>query len=209
MFINRDNIQDFMKKCVEHLVNKVANDNTRIRMIKAKCYLQVKVRMEYYHDKPDEPLFKTTKVPFYFVKIIDRSNLILSLDDLRKVAETQVLGILRMMDNFEHNGSDWVLLRPIDFKFRLIRYKNGFKRARGFIPTPAWLNGRRAIINIQNKDENCFFKCIYRYFNRDKHRNDHRHVPIDGVNNFFTSKNIDKSLFRNGITCEALRAFEQ
>jgi hypothetical protein len=74
-----------------------------------------------------------------------------------------------MIDNFEHQGSDWVILSPVDFKFRFIRYKNGFKRARGFIPTPDWLNGRRAIINIQNKDENCFFKCIYRFFNRDKH----------------------------------------
>jgi hypothetical protein len=113
------------------------------------------------------------------------------------------------MDSFEHNGSDWVLLRPIDFKFRLIRYKNGFKRARGFIPTPAWLSGRRAVINIQNKDDNCFFKCIYRFFNSDKHRNDHRDIAIDVVNKFFESRNIDKSLFRNGITCEALRAFEQ
>jgi hypothetical protein len=126
-----------------------------------------------------------------------------------KVAETQVTGILRMMDNFEHNGSDWVLLRPIDFKFRLIRYKNGFKRARVFIPTPAWLNGRRAIINIQNKDNNCFFKCIHRFFNRDKHRNDHRDIPIDTVNCFFDGRGTDRSLFRDGITCEALRAFEQ
>jgi hypothetical protein len=165
--------------------------------------------MEYYHDKPHEPLFKTTRVPFYLDKIIDRSNLIQSLDDLRKVAETQVTGILRMIDNFEHNGSDWVLLRPIDFKFRFIRYKNGFKRARGFIPTPAWLSSRRAIINIQNKDDNCFFKCIYRFFNRDKHRNDHRDIAMEVVDKFFEDKNIDKSLFRNGITCEALRAFEQ
>jgi hypothetical protein len=63
MFISRDTIQDFMKKCVEDLVNKVANENTKLRIIKAKCYLQVKVNMEYYHDKPHEPLFKTTKVP--------------------------------------------------------------------------------------------------------------------------------------------------
>jgi hypothetical protein len=146
---------------------------------------------------------------FYVDKIIQRSNLIQSLEDIKRTAENQIEDILLMMDNFEHQGSNWVIVRPLDFKFRFIRYKNGFKRARGFIPTPSWFHNRRAIINIQNKDENCFFKCIYRYFNRDKHRNDHRDIPMDVVNKFFEQNQYDKSVFTNGITTEALRSFEQ
>jgi hypothetical protein len=162
IFLNRDGIKDFMNKCLEHMMSKIANDQSVLKLIKAKCYLQVKVVFEYYHNKSYEPTFKSIKRSFYVDKIIQRSDLVQTVEDLRRVAETQLVDILHMMDNFEHQGSDWVIVKPVDFKFRLIRYKSGFKRARGFIPTPAWLNGRRAIINIQNKDENCFFKCIYR-----------------------------------------------
>jgi hypothetical protein len=128
IFIKRDNIKDFMNKCLDEMMTKIANDQTVLKLFKVKCYLQVKVVLEYYHDKPHEPVLKTNKVPFYVDKVIQRSNLIQSQDDLRRVAETQVADILRKMDNFEHKGSDWIILSPIEFKFRFIRYKNGFKR---------------------------------------------------------------------------------
>jgi hypothetical protein len=98
--------------------------------------------------------------------------------------ENQSNDSLRMIHNFEHQESNWVIVTSLSFKLRFIKYTDRFNRARGFIPTPAWLNGRKAIINIQNKDDNCFFKCIYRYFNRNKHRHDYRDVPMDTVDRF-------------------------
>jgi hypothetical protein len=108
IFIKRDNIKDFMKKCLDEMMTKIANDESVLKLFKVKCYLQVKAVFEYYHDKPHEPIFKRTKVPFYVDKVIQRSNLIQSQDDLRRVAETQVVDILHKMDNFEHQGSDWI-----------------------------------------------------------------------------------------------------
>ena len=32
-----------------------------------------------------------------------------------------------------------------------------------FIPLPDWISNKKAIINIQNKDEKCFLWCILRY----------------------------------------------
>jgi hypothetical protein len=84
-----------------------------------------------------------------------------------------------MMDKFENQGSKWVIVRPLAFKLRFIRDTDVYRRARGFIPTPSWLHGRRAIINIQNEDDYCFFKCIYQYFNRDRYRHDYRDIPMD------------------------------
>jgi hypothetical protein len=84
-----------------------------------------------------------------------------------------------MIDKFENNVSGWVIVRPLVFKIRFIKYNDMFRRARGFIPTPSWLDGRREVINIQNEDDYCFVKCIYRYFNKDRYRHDYRDIPID------------------------------
>jgi hypothetical protein len=49
--------------------------------------------------------------------------------------------------------------------------------ASGYVETPEWLKDRRAIINIKNKDDKCFIKCICRAINYDKtNRNNSRDV---------------------------------
>jgi hypothetical protein len=172
LYLNSDGVKDFMNKCLEHVMTNFTKDENVLKLIKLKCYVQVKVIFEYYHAKPYESTFKTIKKPFYTDMLIQRSNLVQSVEDLKTVVEKQSKKILCMIDNFENQSSNWVIVKPLAFKLRFIGYTNRINRARGFIPTPAWLNGRKAIINIQNKDENCFFKCIYRFFNRDKHQND-------------------------------------
>jgi hypothetical protein len=39
IFLNRDGIKDFMNKCLEHMMSKIANDQSVLKLIKAKCYL--------------------------------------------------------------------------------------------------------------------------------------------------------------------------
>jgi hypothetical protein len=124
-----------------------------VKLINRKFYLQLKTVIEYAHDKLYEPALKTIKKPFYCDKIIQRSNLVQSVDDFRRIIETPAEEILCMIHNFEHQGSNWVIVKPLSFKVRFIRYTDRFNRARGFIPTPAWLNARKAIINIQNKGQ--------------------------------------------------------
>jgi hypothetical protein len=58
---------------------------------------------------------------------------------------------------------------------------------------------------MQNQDDNCFFKYIYEYFNRDKYRHDYRDIPMTIVDEFLSTNNIDKSIFANGITSEAFK----
>jgi hypothetical protein len=113
-----------------------------------------------------------------------------------------------MIDKFETDGSDWVLNKPLKFTVRFIRYFDRFNRARGLIETPDWLKNRGAIINIQNSDDNCFLKCIYRYFNSDG-KHDHRDIPMNLVNTFMAERGIDLAIFNNGITSESLRIFEE
>jgi hypothetical protein len=184
-------------------LNNFAKEEQVLKLIKLKCYVQVKVVFEYYHDKPYEPTFKTLKRSFYVDKLIQRSNLVQSQDELKSVIERQSKDILLMMDKFENQGSNRVIVRPLAFKLRFIRHTDVFRRARGFIPTPAWLHGRRAIINIQNEDDHCFLKCIYRYFNRDKHHHDYRDICREVIDDFLLSRHIYRAIFSDGVTPEA------
>jgi hypothetical protein len=202
IYITSDGVKDFMKKCIDYVMNNFTKDEKVLKLIKMKCYVQLKVYFAYYHDKPYEPTFKTLKRSFYVDKLIQRSNLVQSVDELKSVLENQSIDILRMMDKFENQGSNWVA-----FKLRFIRYTDVFRRARGFIPTPSWLHGRKAVINIQNEDDYCFLKCIYRYFNRDRHRHDYSDIPMDVVNRFFENRCVNISIFDNGINHETVREF--
>jgi hypothetical protein len=209
IYVKSEGVKDYMDKCVDYVKREFPKLEEVKQLIKSKVYVQLKVIFEYYHDKPYEPTLKTTKKPFYVDKIIQRSNLVQSEDDLRKIFDTQSNDILRMIHNFEHQSSNWVIMKPLGFKLRFIKYCDRFNRAKGFIPTPSWLHSRKAIINIQNKDDNCFYKCIYRYFNRDKYRHDYRDIPMHMVDKFLLEKGIDKATFDRDITIEALRCFEE
>jgi hypothetical protein len=70
LYINSDGVKDYMKKCIEYVMNNFAKDEEVLKLIKLKCYVQVKVYFEYHHDKPYEPSFKTLKRSFYVDKLI-------------------------------------------------------------------------------------------------------------------------------------------
>jgi hypothetical protein len=77
-----------------------------------------------------------------------------SEEDLKRIVDAQSEEILRMTHNFEHQGSNWVTVKPLAFKLSFIKYCDRFNRAKGFIPTLSRLHRRKAIINIQNNDDN-------------------------------------------------------
>jgi hypothetical protein len=109
-----------------------------------------------------------------------------------------------------NDSSDWALIMQLKFTLRFIKFNDGFNRVRGFIETPEWLKKRKATINIQNKDDNCFLKCIYRYFNRDnENRHNYRDISMELVNEFLDERGISIAIFKDGITAEVLRMFEK
>jgi hypothetical protein len=104
LYINSDGVKDYMKKCIEYVMNNIAKEQDVLKLIKLKSYVQLKVYFEYHHDKPYEPTFKTLKRSFYVDKLIQRSNLVQSVDELKSVIENQSKDILRMMDKFENQA---------------------------------------------------------------------------------------------------------
>ena len=59
-----------------------------------------------------------------------------------------------------------------------------------YIPLPDWISQKKAIVNIENKDEKCFLWCILRYLHpRDK--NDTRLTDLKKYENSLHTKGID------------------
>jgi hypothetical protein len=76
-------------------------------------------------------------------------------------------------------------------KLELTPFKPGIRKTRGYIPLYPWLRNRRGIVNIRNKDDMCFWKCLYRAFNPDPWRNDHRDVPASELLEFMKQNKFD------------------
>jgi hypothetical protein len=138
LFIKAEDVQDFINKCVNYVVENFPKDQDVMKLIKSKLHLQLKVVMEYSHDKPYEPALKYIKKAFYVDKINQRCNLVQSVADFRTVLENQAKAILRMIDSFEHQGSNWMIVKQLKFTLRIIRFFDRFNRVIGFIPTPQW-----------------------------------------------------------------------
>ena len=59
-----------------------------------------------------------------------------------------------------------------------------------YIPLPDWIKNKKAIVNIENKDEKCFLWCILRYL----HPRDRDEERLTGL------KEYENSLNTKGIT---------
>ena len=79
--------------------------------------------------------------------------------------------ILEGISNYQNNGSDWYFKQIHQLEI----HTNEFKQMRGFsyLPLPDWIMRKKAIVNIQNKDEKCFLWSILRYLHPTE-KNDYR-----------------------------------
>ena len=59
-----------------------------------------------------------------------------------------------------------------------------------YIPLPHWISKKRAIINIQNRDEKCFLWCVLRYLH-PKEDNDYRLTDLKKYEHSLNTKGID------------------
>jgi hypothetical protein len=93
------------------------------------------------------------------------------------------------MFNFSEGGSDWMLDSLDMYHIRFWEYQppilSELSKPTGYVPTPEWLQARRTTINIKNKDDQCFIKCLYRaIFYDERNRHNDRDVTEEQLNNF-------------------------
>jgi hypothetical protein len=139
-----------------------------------------------------------------------REYLAQSLEDLERILKKQSERIYEKIINFSRTNSPWLIGSPLYYSVKLIPFQANFNNAKGYIETPAWLKRRKAIINIKNKNDQCFIKCIYRALNYDsKNKHNSRDISNIQLQEFIKQHNIDLSMFSEGYTPAALSKFEE
>ena len=118
------------------------------------------------------PNNRRTKVKFIFKCIMERGNnpeemvikpadfhsdIEINLDgtDEKDLYDTMVERILEKMVTFQNEGGPWRLRSIIRLELHTVSYKP--LRGETYIPLPKELADKKAIINMQNKDNKCFF----------------------------------------------------
>ena len=123
---------------------------------------------------------RRTKVKLIFKCIMERGNnpeemvikpadfhsdIEINLDGTNEkdLYDTIVERILEKMVTFQNEGSPWRLRSIVRLELHTISYKP--LRGETWIPLPKELADKKAIINMQNKDNKCFLWCVFRALN--------------------------------------------
>ena len=108
--------------------------------------------------------------------------------DVEKLIDKCVKKIIEDLEVFQKNGSGWYFNEVVQLEIHTVDFNP--TEASSYLPLPDWITNKKAIINIQNKDEKCFLWCILRYLH-----------PVDEKDNRLTDlKKYEFSLNTKGIT---------
>ena len=76
--------------------------------------------------------------------------------------------IMKKLADYQRNGSGWYFKEVISFEIHTVGYKP--IKGSSYIPLPDFLMRKKAIINMENKDDKCFLWSVLRYLHpREKH----------------------------------------
>ena len=81
--------------------------------------------------------------------------------DVDKLIQSSIDGIDGGIEAYRENGSGWYFKEVEKLEIHTIEYNP--TKGSSYISLPGWISSKKAIVNIQNKDEKCFLWCILRY----------------------------------------------
>ena len=108
--------------------------------------------------------------------------------DVDKLIKICIDGIEGGIENYQETGSAWYFKEVEKLEIHTVEYNP--TKGSSYIPLPDWISNKKAIVNIENKDEKCFIWCILRYLHPRKD-NDSRLTDL---------KKYEFSLNTKGIT---------
>ena len=79
------------------------------------------------------------------------------------IVEEMIREMIEAMENYNKRGSNWVFKKVIRLDVNFVRWNP--LRGSAWIPLPAKLANKKAVINMKNQDEFCFKWCISRAAN--------------------------------------------
>ena len=81
--------------------------------------------------------------------------------DVKEILSKMINKILNKISSYQRNGSGWYFKEILKLEIHPVDYKP--MRGSSYIPLPAFILRKKAIVNIQNKDQKCFLWSVLRY----------------------------------------------
>ena len=84
------------------------------------------------------------------------------------IIDHMIEDILERIINFQDEGTGWYFKQVISLEIHIVDYKP--MKGSSYIPLPNFIMRKKAILNMENKDDKCFICCLLRYLHpREKH----------------------------------------
>ena len=108
--------------------------------------------------------------------------------DVEKLIDKCVKKIIEDLEAYQKNGSGWYFKEVVQLEIHTSEFNpmNGSS----YIPLPDWISDKKAIVNIENKEEKCFIWCILRYLHPRK-VNDTRLTDLKKYENSLNTEGIN------------------
>ena len=108
--------------------------------------------------------------------------------NVNKLIDKNVKIIIEDLEVYQKNGSGWYFKEVINLEIHTVEF-NPMKGS-SYIPLPDWISNKKAIVNIQNKDEKCFLWCVLRYL-PPKENDDYRLTDLKKYENSLNTEGIN------------------
>ena len=101
-------------------------------------------------------------------KIQSETHINLEKTDVKVILSRMLREIMEKLVDYQRNGSGWYFKEVISFEIHTVDYKP--IKGSSHVRLPDFLMRKKAIINMENKDDKCFLWCVLRYLHpREKH----------------------------------------
>ena len=155
------NVLDVLKESTFQVENRINEEVVKKRAV--KFYLSLHVNFHLSTDVAfltDPPAILNIDT----IEVYDSSDV---HDALNSTYENLVSAI----EEFQRRGSGWILNKLIALDLHLLEFDP--LRASSYIPHPTYIQNRKAVINIKNKDEKCFLWSVIADLYGDSHAKNH------------------------------------
>ena len=111
--------------------------------------------------------------------------------NVKKLIDKCVKKNIDDLEIFQKNGSGWYFKEVVQLEIHTV--ENGVMKGSSYIPLPDWISNKKAIVNIENKDEKCFLWCVLRYLH-PKERDRETWTDLKKYEKSLNTKGIDSPM---------------
>ena len=183
----REALERAIKECYEGLVKeKSALDDFAIKYIiegepgisPIPCFNRINKTLEVFFTNHRNIKFSMVLVCLMEQQILSKDKGVVGLNqhkaffksktyknlkstDVKELISKCIRSIIEKLEVYQKNGSGWYFNEVIQLEINTVEYNP--TKGSSYIPLPDWISNKKAIVNIQNKDEKCFLWCVLRY----------------------------------------------